>query len=457
MKTFSNSIHFLLAFVTTIMLNSCIKQITNKSKTDIWVTKADKSMLFEKQASISISETPDVSIEIDENEKYQEMDGFGFALTQGSAEALLNLNETTRKELLEELFRENQSIVRISIGASDLSNSVYSYNEQAGDDEMEYFTFDGPDVRYLFPVLREILAINPKLKIMATPWTAPTWMKTNGTWIGGKLKIDSYSTYATYFATYINKMGEMGFSIWAITPQNEPLNDKNEPSMLMDANEQLEFIDKYLGPKFESVGILTKIIAYDHNCDRPDYPIMVLNDSKYAQGAAFHLYGGDIKAMTEVHEATNKDVYFTEQFVSSKGNFGGDLEWHIKNVIVGSTQNWSRTVIEWNLATNNDLGPRTPGGCEECLGAITVKGEKIFDRNVSYYIMQHVSKFVKPGAFRVSSSTNILPNVVFLNPDGSKVVLAFNSENKDLVIEIIYKRTKRMIMIPAKSAVTIVF
>lgn len=450
-------IHFWMALIFVGLASSCSPETDLKSETEVWITKGDKSMLFEKSTILSPEGEPDVTIKLDEKTKYQEMLGFGFALTQGSAQALMVLDASTRKTLLEELYKENQNVVRISIGASDLSNSVYSYNENVGDIDMQKFSFAGPDEQYLFPVLKEILEINPDLKIMATPWSPPTWMKTNGTWIGGELKKEFYPAYANYFLKYVQAMKEIGFEIWAITPQNEPLNDENEPSMIMRAVDQLEFVDKYLGPTFEQNNIQTKIIAYDHNCDEPGYPITVLNGTKYAEGAAFHLYGGDISAMSAVHEATNKDVFFTEQFVSSKGSFGGDLEWHFKNVLIGSTSNWSRTVIEWNLATQSDFGPRTPGGCTECLGAVTVNGAKDFEKNVSFYIIQHLSKFVKRGAYRISSTAASLPHVTFLNPDGSKVLLAFNSEDKDLSIEIVNGETSQKAVVPAKSAVTIVF
>ena len=142
-----------------------------------------------------------------------------------------------------------------------------------------------------------------------------------------------------------------GIHIDAITVQNEPLNPDNNPSLLMLPNEQTDFIKKSLGPAFQKAGITTKIILYDHNTDRTDYPLTTLADAdarKYVDGSAFHLYLGCIEALTPVHnQFPDKNIYFTEQWTGSKGTFGGDLAWHVKNLLIGATRNWSRNVLEW--------------------------------------------------------------------------------------------------------------
>jgi len=221
-------------------------------------------------------------------------------------------------------------------------------------------------------------------------------MKTNGSSIGGSLKTDCYDVYARYFVKYIQEMQAEGITIHAITPQNEPLHGGNNPSMLMTASEQANFIKNYLGPAFQNAGLTTKIVIYDHNCDRPDYPLDILNDPdarKYVDGSAFHLYAGDISALSQVHYAyPDKNVYFTEQWVGGPSNFAGDLQWHIKNLIIGATANWSKVVLEWNLASDPYYNPHTNGGCTSCEGALTIGATVI--RNVSYYIIAHASKFV---------------------------------------------------------------
>jgi glucosylceramidase len=239
-----------------------------------------------------------------------------------------------------------------------------------------------------------------------------------------------YNVYAQYFVRYIKAMAAEGIPVDAITIQNEPLNPNNNPSLHMLANEQRDFIKNNLGPAFQTSGIITKIILYDHNCDHPEYATSILSDpaaAKYIDGSAFHLYGGDISALSQVHASyPDKHVYFTEQWVGGPSNFAGDLQWHIQNVVVGSCRNWSRNVLEWNLASDPAYNPHTDGGCSQCEGAVTLNGS--IKRNVSYYIIAHASKFVPAGSVRIASSLpSNLPNVAFKTPDGRKVLIVLNN------------------------------
>jgi len=365
------------------------------------------------------------------------MDGFGFTLTGGSAQLLHLMSTDKRAALLEELFgtKENGigiSYLRISIGASDLSDRVFSYcdlPEGQTDVELETFSIE-PERKDLVPILKAILKINPEIKIMGSPWSPPVWMKTNGKSIGGSLKPVFYGAYARYFVKYIQAMQQEGIPIDAITVQNEPLHPGNNPSLLMQPQEQAEFIKKHLGPAFEKNDIPTKILIYDHNADRPDYPIAILNDPearKYVDGSAFHLYGGTVEAIGEVHDAhPDKHVYFTEQWIGAPGNMAEDLKWHVKNLIIGATRNWCKTVLEWNLAADPRQKPHTEGGCTTCLGALTIDGDAV-TRNTAYYIVAHASRFVRPGATRIFSNTTVsLPNVAFRNVDGSTVLVVLN-------------------------------
>ena len=377
------------------------------------------------------------TIEINTAETYQTMDGFGFSLTGGSALHLNHMNPVKRLQLLNELFTfDNENIgvsyLRISIGASDLDANTFSYNDLPvgeTDEEMEHFSL-APDQENLIPILKEILAINPEILIMGSPWSPPTWMKTNGSTVGGELKPEYFTAYANYFVKYIEEMANEGIRIDAITVQNEPLHPGNNPSLFMPAETQAEFIKTALGPAFEAAGITTKIIIYDHNADRTDYPISILNDSeakKYIDGSAFHLYGGEMGNLSDVHNAhPDKNLYFTEQWIGAPGYFGGDLEWHTKNLIIGAARNWCKTILEWNLAADSNLEPHTDGGCTACLGALTIDGDNIV-RNPAYYIIAHASKFVRPGSIRIESNIpNELPNVAYQTPEGKLVVIVLN-------------------------------
>jgi len=327
-----------------------------QNEVDFYLTKGDGSQKLAKQSGlISFASSPNgcANIEIKAAETFQSVEGFGFTLTGGSAELINSLNASKKQELLKQLFGNSDnsigiSYLRISIGASDLNAETFSYNdvpEGETDEDLSEFSLE-KDMDDLIPVLTEILEINPDIKIMGSPWSPLVWMKDNRNTVGGSLLPEYYSVYARYFVKYIQQMEEQGIVIDAITPQNEPLHSGNNPSMLMLADPQANFIGNHLGPAFQDANINTKIIIYDHNADRPDYPISVLKNDvarPYIDGSAFHLYAGDISALSQVHDAyPDKDIYFTEQYTSSEGDFSGDLKWHLKNVIIGSMRNWSR-------------------------------------------------------------------------------------------------------------------
>jgi glucosylceramidase len=256
-------------------------------------------------------------------------------------------------------------------------------------------------------------------------------------------------------------MKKEGITLGAITIQNEPENPHNTPSLLMTAPEQNEFIKKHLGPAFRSGRIKTKIILFDHNCDHPEYPISILNDPEtkpFVDGSAFHLYLGEIDALSTVHNAhPEKNIYFTEQWTSGKGDFGGDLRWHVKNVVIGATRNWSKVALEWNLAADENFNPHTSdGGCTLCLGALTI-GETL-KKNVSYYIIGHASSFVKPGSVRIFSNlVDQLPNVAFITPDKKKVLIVVNDSDVEKPFSVRYQNKIANTTLPAGAVATYVW
>ena len=311
-------------------------------------------------------------------------------------------------------------------------------------------------------MLNEILAINPKIKIIAAPWSPPVWMKDNGSSIGGSLKPEFYGVYAKYFVKYIQGMKKEGITIDAITPQNEPLHPGNNPSLLMTSEMQKDFIKNYLGPEFKKSGVSTKIVVYDHNCNKPEYAINILDDpeaNKYIDGSAFHLYEGDISALSTVHNAhPDKNLYFTEQWTGAKGNFKDDLNWHTKNVIIGSMRNWSKIALEWNLANDAAFQPHTPGGCTECKGAITINSSGDFTRNVAYYIIGHASKFVPQNSVRIASTqTENIATAAFTTPSGKTVFIVQNASESAENFNIKFKGNSASVSLPGKSAATYIF
>ncbi len=433
--------------------NDPVTPPTGGAAIESWFTKADQTVLLQKQTTNLVFNSPANSystVDIDSNIAMQTIDGFGYTLTGGSAYLINRMGTAEKAALLNELFSNADnaigvSYLRVSIGASDLSPSVFSYDDMpAGQTDPTLANFNlSQDTIDLIPVLKQILQINPNIKIMGSPWSPPVWMKDNGSSIGGSLLPQYYSVYAQYFVKYIQQMQSKGIIIDAITIQNEPQHGGNNPSMLMSALQQADFIKNHLGPAFQTAGITTKIIVWDHNCDNPNYPITVLNDAAakpFINGSAFHLYNGDISALTTVHTAhPDKALYFTEQWTGANGSFDGDLKWHVKNVVIGSMRNWSRVALEWNLASDLNYNPHTPGGCTECKGAITISSSSFF-RNVGYYIIAQASKFVPAGSVRISS--NIIAgvqNVAFKRPDGKKVLLALNEGNVAVSFNIRYK------------------
>ena len=425
------------------------------SQVALWLTTPDKSALFQRvrgalNFAAPVAGNADPVIAVDTTKTYQSIDGFGYALTGGSAQLIYQLPAADRAALLKELFATDStwlgvSYLRISIGASDLSSQVYTYDDLPGgqtDPNMDQFSL-APEQSSLVPLLKEILAVNPSLKILGSPWTAPSWMKDNNSPVGGSLRPAYYDAYAKYFVKYVQGMAAQGVPIDAVTLQNEPLNPNNNPSMVMQAADQAAFIRNSVGPAFAAAGLATKIICYDHNADRPDYPIAVLTDAgarPYVDGSAFHLYGGTIDALTAVHNAfPAKNIYFTEQYVDASSSFASSLSGAVNNLIIGATRNWSRNVLEWNLAADPFNGPHTNGGCSVCLPAVTIGGAALV-RNSSYYIIAHASKFVRPGSVRVA--TNVpgnLQNVAFKTPNGKRALIVLNTGSALQAFNIQYK------------------
>jgi glucosylceramidase len=416
-----------------------VPPVTATNDMDCWLTKSDQTILLQKQTTVLSFVTTansNLNIEVDSAQRYQAVEGFGYTLTGGSAYVINRMEAAAKAALIQELFGTSSGIgvnyLRISIGASDLNGTTFTYDDvPAGQTDMNLAAFSlNPDKTDLIPLLKEILTINPNIKILATPWSAPVWMKDNNSFKGGSLLPANYNVYAQYFVKYIQQMKLEGITIDAITPQNEPLNPNNNPSLVMTALQQADFIKGSLGPAFKTAGITSKIITYDHNCDVPGYPLTVLQDGQanaFVSGSAFHLYAGDISALSTVHNAyPDKSLYFTEQYTASTGDFGGDLKWHVKNVLIGSMRNWSRTALEWNLANDGNYGPHTDGGCTTCKGALTISGSSV-SRNVAYYIIAHASKFVPFGSVRIASTVSgNLQTVAFQAPDNKKILIAEN-------------------------------
>ncbi len=489
----------LASAIAICFLMTVTAQTANTVMVESWVTTADRSKLFEKQKDSIRFSTKEkgrgTTIIIDEGNSMQTMDGFGFALTGGSAELMMKMTAAARAKLIKKLFAEDGnnagvSYIRLSIGASDMNSFVFSYDDlPAGQTDFELKKFSlSQDLKDVVPVMKEILAINPNIKILGSPWSAPTWMKTNGAAKKGFLKKDCYAVYANYFVKYIQAMKNEGILIDAVTIQNEPLNANNTPSMPWYAKDAGDFIKTNLGPSFKAAGIDTKIILFDHNCDRPDYPLSILNDpeaSQYIDGSGFHFYGGSMSALTTVHTARpDKNLYFTEQMVIEKPNANEiKIVNPVKDLIIGAPRNWSKNVLLWNLAADSLNNPHTnDGGCPMCQGAVTIDGNNV-SYNIAYYAVAHAAKFVRPGSVRIGSTgpgdvsvafTNdeempdvlratmfenneVMPNVAYKTPSGKIVLIVANDKGQSRNFRIQYKGMMANIRLDAGAVGTYVW
>ncbi len=456
----------LIFFISTLLVACSKDDNTNppqnnssniERKVEVW--KSDKSgvvKLLKEEQNLAYQFTPDfdVNVNINETIEYQEMTGFGAALTGSSAYIIQNyLNNSERNELLQSLFSSENGIgiscLRLTIGASDFSLSNYTYNDlEPNQVDSLQTNFDlSIEDEHLIPLLQQILAINPEIKIIASPWSAPAWMKTNTSLTnGGNLQQTYFASYANYFVKYIEAMNSRNIPIYAITIQNEPLHNAPYMSMQMTAEDQKIFIRDYIGPEFDENGIETKIIIYDHNWDNITFPLSILNDEtakSYIDGIAFHCYAGDVSAMSNVHQShPNKGIYFTE---CSGGDFAPDygfnLAWNIDNLIVGASRNWSKTILFWNLALNENNGPKN-GGCQDCRGVVTINSSsKVITQNEEFVLLGHISKFVQPKAKRIETMdtrSQGIAQVAFKNPDNTLAIIAFNHNDESRKVQFQY-------------------
>lgn len=374
-------------------------------------------------------------------DRMQKIDGFGFAITGAASYNLMKMNKDSRRELLINIFSPTEgygcSYVRIPIGCSDFSLSTYTCCDKEG---IENFALTNEETAYIIPVMKEILAINPDVKVISAPWTAPRWMKTNGKWTDGNLKRECYQDYAIYFVKWIQAFENNGIKIYGVTPQNEPLNRGNSASMYMSWEEQRDFIKEAMGPKFKENGISTKIYVFDHNYHYDNdgsqwgYPTKIYSDSeasKYVAGAAYHNYGGNASEMTRVHnEAPDKELIFTEWTAGTWSWPGAGMEaitTDAQALIFDVINNWGQGSLVWNLMLDSDRGPYRPGGCSTGNGAVDINknGYNKLTYNSFYYVICAAAAAVSQDAVRIgfSGKANDVQCVAFDNGDGYGVVL----------------------------------
>lgn len=460
-----------------------IDEPKNKGDVSLLITSNNKSHDL-THSSVNFSTKFNMSpqtITLDPTTQYQTMDGFGAAITGSTCYNLMKMNAEDRKKFLTETFSETDglgmSYVRIAIGCSDFSLSEYTCWDTPG---KENFALQSEEKNYVIPVLKEILAINPNVKIMGSPWTPPRWMKVNNlvekapfdSWTNGQLNPDHYDNYGWYFVKWIQSLQAEGISIHSITIQNEPLNRGNSASMYMTWQEQADFIKKSLGPQMKAANLKTKIYAFDHNynydniADQKSYPLNMYKDpaaSAFIDGAAFHNYGGDKNELLNVHNGNpSKELIFTETSIG-EWNDGRNLEKRLiddmREVALGTINNWAKGVIVWNLMLDTEKGPYRDGGCKTCYGAVDISKSnyKTITKNSHYYIIGHLSSVVKPGATRIAATGFQAPGLVytaFKNTDGSYAVVLMNDAEENRKITLTDGSKHFNYEVPRKSVVS---
>ncbi|HET6432912.1 glycoside hydrolase family 30 protein [Dyella sp.] len=441
----------------------------------LWLSTADRRLRLARQPDVPLQPRDALpkAVIIDRQATYQSIVGFGAAITDASAWLLRHrLDAAQRSALLQELFGPppglNMSMTRLTIGASDFSLQPYTLDDMpAGetDEPLAHFNL-GAAGEDLLPTVREALAINPQLRIIASPWSAPAWMKSTGNLIRGELLEAFEGAFAEYLVRYVETLRSEGVPVFALTVQNEPaFEPATYPGMSVPAATRARLIGQYLGPALARRAPGTQILEWDHNWDAPGQPREVLADAaaaRYVDGIAWHCYAGTPSVQSDVHrEHPDKDVYITEcsggDWASAKK---GELLWFARDLLLAGVRNWARGVVYWNLALDEQHGPHS-GGCGLCKGVVTIDsrtGE--VSRNDEYYAFGHFSRFVLPGAVRVGSgeTDKDLNNVAFRNPgDESLVLVVVNSHAQERPISVVEGGTGFRYMMPAQSVATFVW
>lgn len=423
------------------------------AKVQVWLTTGDQSRLLAAEPALSTGAGVEaLEIEVNPSQRFQTMAGFGAALSDASAWLIQHrMNPAQREALLKELFGRGPmgegfglgfNLTRLTVGSSDYSRSHYSFNDLSpGQTDMALAKFSiDPNRSDVLPVLKQALTLNPQLQVMASPWSAPGWMKSGDSLIKGSLKPEMYGVFSDYLIRYVQAYAAEGVDIFALTLQNEPhFEPPDYPGMKLNPAARAAVIGQHLGPKLKHLGLKTQILDWDHNWDEPQSPLAVLADPQaraHVAGVAWHCYAGDVKVQSQVRDAyPDKDTWFTECSGGEwEKRFDHRLAWLMHNIVIGSVRHWSRGVLMWNLVLDQDFGPHL-GGCKDCHGIVNIdaRSGEVIARNVEYYAFGHASRFLRPGAQRIASSgargdAGELINVAFRNADdGSLLLLVHNS------------------------------
>ncbi|WP_434599626.1 glycoside hydrolase family 30 beta sandwich domain-containing protein [Streptomyces sp. A5-4] len=411
------------------------------------------------------------SVTVDENTRYQTFTGGGASFTDTAAWLMKGsgaLSQATRDTTMKKLFSLTDgtglSFVRNPMGGSDLARFGYTYNDlPAGQTDPTLSKFSiAHDLQDVLPLTKQAKQLNPALTTVASPWTAPAWMKDNGQLNGGWLKSENYGAYANYFVKYLQAWRDQGIAVDYVTAQNEPTCCAGYPSMSWNGSGLAYFTKSELLPKLQAAGLSAKVLAHDWNWDTYDaYAAQTVNDAAVRShpnfgGVAWHGYGGAVSKQTEAHhQYPQLDAFQTEH---SGGTWIANQQREDIMNIIDYTRNWAKSVTKWSLAVDQNRGPHN-GDCGTCDGLITVhNGDSRHgqvDYTVEYYTMGHLTKFVNPGAHRIASTaSSAVPNVAWRNPDGSKALLAYNDSSSAQTMTVNWGNQRYTYSLPGKTSAT---
>ena len=441
---------------------------------NIWLTTTSDSggrsvtRGLQQQTPISFaasSAAANQTITVNEATTYQQFEGAGASITdttawlmRGSGALLPSTRDATMQKLFDPVNGIGLSFIRNPMGSSDLARSSYSYDDTCCD--LSDFSLSR-DVDVL-ALTKQAKTLNPQAKVMASPWSSPTWMKDNNAWSQGWLKSEYYGMYGQYFAKYVQGYESQGVHIDYVTPQNEPTCCAGYPSMNWNASGLQYFVKTGIYPAFRSAGLSTKVLVHDWNWDLYDTwaaPLLgdpaITGDPLFG-GIAWHGYGGNVSAQTTVHnQYPSINAYDTEH---SGGTWVGNQQQEDMLNIIDYTRNWGRSFVKWSLAVDQNMGPHN-GGCGTCTGLITVHNGDArtgqVDYTVEYYDTGHLTKFVKPNAYRIDSTANSsVPNVAWKNPDGTKALIAYNNTAGAQSVKVNWGGQSFTYTLPTKTSAT---
>ena len=414
-------------------------------------------------------ETP--SLLVDDSKRFQTIEGFGGAFTEAAAVTFSKMNSDAQSAILRAYFDPNEglgySLCRTHINSCDFSLGNYAYDDVDGDVELRHFSIER-DRRTLIPFIRAAMqVVGGPLKLFASPWSPPAWMKTNGEMNhGGKLKPEYRKAWARYYARYVKAYGEEGIPIWGLTVQNEPEATQRWDSCIYTAEEERDFVRDYLGPTLEEEGLgYLHLIIWDHNRDRMFERAKVVYDdpeaAKYVWGTGFHWYMGDFfENVQRVHDAyPDKALLFTEGCQEGGPHLG---DWQVgeryARSIISDLNRWTVGWVDWNLLLDEQGGPNHVGNY--CSAPI-IADTRVCDLsgvtfNPSYYYTGHFSRFIRPGAERIicAPTLDALEATAFRNVDGSRVVVALNRSDAALRFALKYEGSAAMTELPPHSIAT---